>query len=91
MWCVYIIQSDKDHSYNIGCTDNISQRLNEHNSGLSKYTSKKIPWKLMYIENVPGMKDARTREAFLKRQRNRKFYEKLIQAQLVTPSTRGDC
>lgn len=91
MWVVYIIQSKKDKSYYIGCSDNVYERLFEHNSGLSKYTSRKIPWTLKYIEHVKDMKAARKREAFLKRQRNRKFYEKLIQSQLVTPSTRGDC
>jgi putative endonuclease len=91
MWIVYIIQSDKDQSYYVGCTDNIEQRLNEHNTGLSKYTSRKIPWRLKYFERVKDMKEARKREAFLKRQRNREFYEKLIHSQLVTPSTRGDC
>jgi len=90
-WFVYIIQSKKDNSYYIGCTDNLERRISEHNSGMSKYTSKKIPWSLKYFEIVEGMKAARKREAFLKRQRNRKFYEKLIQAQLITPSTRGDC
>lgn len=91
MWVVYIIQSEKDLSYYIGCTDNIEKRLIEHNSGLSKYTSRKIPWTLKYTEHLKDLKEARRREAFLKRQRNRRFYEKLINAQWVTPSTRGDC
>ena len=90
-WCVYILQSEKDDSYYIGCTNDLGRRITEHNSGLSKYTSKKMPWAIKYVESVENLKEARKREAFLKRQRNRKFYEKLINAQLVTPSTRGDC
>ena len=91
MWVVYILQSEKDQSYYIGCTENMDKRLIEHNTGLSKYTSSKMPWILRYVEQVKDMKEARKREAFLKRQRNRKFYEKLIATQLVTPSARGDC
>jgi putative endonuclease len=59
MWIVYIIQSEKDKTYYIGCTNNISKRLTEHNSGFSKYTSKKIHWKLRYVEKVADMKIAR--------------------------------
>ena len=90
-WCVYILQSVKDDSYYIGCTDDLDRSISEHNPGLSKYTSKKMPWNIKYVESVENLIEARKREAFLKRQKNRKFYEKIINAQLVTPSTRGDC
>ncbi|HEY3250291.1 MAG TPA: GIY-YIG nuclease family protein [Ignavibacteria bacterium] len=88
-WYVYILQSKKDKSFYIGCTENLELRIKEHNSGLSKYTSKKIPWALKYFEELKDMKSARSREAFLKRQRNRKFYERLIKTQLVTPEHSG--
>jgi putative endonuclease len=50
MYFTYILQSLLDNSFYIGCTEDLTIRLNEHNSGLSKYTSKKIPCKLVYYE-----------------------------------------
>jgi len=52
--------------------------LEYHNQGLSKYTSKKIPWKLVYIELFETKLEANQRELFLKKQRNRIFYGRLI-------------
>ncbi len=75
---VYILQSCVDHSYYIGYTYNIDQRLFDHNAGKSRYTSKKIPWKLVYSETFSSKKDALLRERFLKKQRNRSFYVRLI-------------
>jgi predicted GIY-YIG superfamily endonuclease len=42
-WLVYILQSEVD-----GVTQNIEKRLLEHNTGESKFTSTKTPWKLVY-------------------------------------------
>ena len=96
----YIIQSELDGSFYIGQTENLRNRLKYHNDGASKYTSRKIPWRLVYYEEFPNRSDAMKREKFLKKQRNKQFYQKLIEnwsgissnresVQLVTPSTRG--
>jgi len=74
----YIIQSQKDFSYYIGHSSDIEKRLEYHNQGLSNYTSKKMPWKLVYIETFPTKKEANQKELFLKKQRNSSFYERLI-------------
>ncbi len=47
---IYIIQSDLDHSYYKGFSENYLERLKQHNEGWSKYTSRKIPWRLVYVE-----------------------------------------
>ncbi|CAN5145777.1 hypothetical protein BH09PAT2_BH09PAT2_02970 [soil metagenome] len=44
MYFVYVLESEKDQSYYIGCTDNIEERLIEHNSSSKGYTKKKRPW-----------------------------------------------
>ncbi len=75
---IYILQSLVDDSLYIGYTQSIEQRLIQHNAGFSKYTSKKIPWKVVYTETFPSKKEAIIRERFLKRQKNRKFYVSLI-------------
>ncbi|RIJ46624.1 GIY-YIG nuclease family protein [Maribellus luteus] len=77
---VYILQSDQDESYYIGFTSNLEIRLEYHNSGKSKYTSRKMPWKLVYSESYASKSEAMKREKFLKQQRNRTFYERLIKS-----------
>ncbi|MBU1065833.1 GIY-YIG nuclease family protein [bacterium] len=46
----YILQSGLDQSFYIGYTANIKKRLEEHNNGESRYTKRKIPWKLVHLE-----------------------------------------
>jgi len=78
MFQTYILQSELDGSYYIGHTSDISKRLKEHNQGKAEYTSKKIPWKLVYVEIYDEKGKAFSREIFLKKQRNRNFYQQLI-------------
>jgi len=50
MFYVYIIKSEKTRKYYVGSTNNLNKRIEEHNTGKSKYTSKGIPWDLIYYE-----------------------------------------
>ena len=75
---VYILESQKDGSYYIGYTSDVNKRLNDHNSGKSRYTSRKTPWKLVYHEEFEAKSEAIRRERFLKNQKNRDFYMSLI-------------
>lgn len=75
----YILQSEKDSSFYIGQTEDLEKRLALHNQGLSKYNSKKTPWKIVYFEELGTRNEAQKRELFLKKQRNRSFYKKLIE------------
>jgi putative endonuclease len=43
MFYTHILQSEIDNSYYIGHSSDINKRLEYHNQGLFKYTSKKIP------------------------------------------------
>ena len=79
---VYILQSKKDNSYYIGFTSDLNQRLKYHNSGKSRYTSKKMPWKVVYTEKFNTRSEAMKREKFLKKQKNQEFYSKLIMKQI---------
>ncbi len=75
---VYILQSGIDQSFYIGYTQNIPKRLAEHNAGKSHYTTRKIPWKLVYQESFNSKTEALIRERFLKNQKNKEFYTRLI-------------
>ena len=78
MFYVYILKSEKDNSFYIGQTNDLDKRLNFHNQGLSRYTSRKMPWNIVYSEKYKTRTEALKREQFLKKQRNRAFYESLI-------------
>jgi len=56
-----------DDSYYRGFTENYHERIKQHNSGWSKYTSGKMPWKLVYVENFETKKEALSREKSLKK------------------------
>ena len=80
MYYVYIIQSKKDSSFYIGFTGNLQRRLEEHNQGKSRYTRTKLPWALVYSEKFDSKSEALKRERFLKNQKNKEFYKKLIRS-----------
>ena len=77
---VYIIQSEVDNTYYKGFTENLENRIWEHNNGKSRYTSKKIPWKLVYLEEYETKKEALIREKQIKRF-NSQYLKKLIEKQ----------
>ena len=74
---VYILRSKRDSSFYIGYTKDLDRRLSEHNEGRSRYTARKAPWELYYVEEYENKRDAIKREMFLKKQRNIEFYEGL--------------
>ena len=67
MFYVYIIQSEQDQSFYKGFSENYSERLIQHNTGFSKYTSRKIPWKLVHLEIYGTKAEALKREVVLKK------------------------
>jgi len=64
---VYILQSTVDGSYYKGFTENLTQRLLDHNAGKSEYTSQKIPWNFVYIEAFAEKRLALMREKAIKK------------------------
>jgi putative endonuclease len=70
---VYVLYSSKFDKIYVGQTCDISNRLREHNNGLSGYTKRYIPWKLIYTEKFSNRGDALKREKQLKSSRGRSF------------------
>ncbi len=64
MYYVYILQNESQDLY-FGSTDNLKRRLEEHQTGKSRYTKGTI-WELIYYEAYKAESDARTREQKLK-------------------------
>ena len=83
---VYLIQSQVDKSYYVGISENPKRRLDEHNIGKLKITSKKKPYKLVYIKEYENYKLARKHEIWLKKKN--KIYKNNL-AQLAPPEGAG--
>ena len=59
---MYILECS-DGSYYVGSTKNLEYRLSEHQTGKgAKYTSRRLPVKLVYSEEYERVADAYTRE-----------------------------
>ena len=80
MFYVYILQSEVDASFYIGFTANLELRLMQHNNGEATFSRRKKPWKLVYSEEFLNKSEALKREKFLKRQKNKNFYNSLIKS-----------
>jgi putative endonuclease len=78
VFIVYIIYSRLLDRYYIGYTTDIVKRLDEHNSGISKFTSGAIDWVLKYSESFSDRGSAMKREKDIKKKKSRKDIEWLI-------------
>ncbi len=65
---VYVLQNQTAKHY-IGLTENLHQRLAQHNAGLSKWTRAKGPWRLVWHIGPMSLSEARKLENLLKRQK----------------------
>lgn len=66
MYYVYILQSRKDKSYYTGFTENLKQRLKEHNYGTADYSKSKTPFELIWFCTFKDKKKAPDFEKYLK-------------------------
>ncbi len=65
---VYVLRNPAGKYY-IGLTNDVARRLEQHNSGQSKWTKKHGPWKLAWQQGPMTLGDARKLENWLKRQK----------------------
>jgi putative endonuclease len=75
---VYILESLKDGTYYVGSTNNLSDRVERHNQGRSKYTQNRGPWVAVYYEKHLKRADAVKREKAIKNRKDRDYIERLI-------------
>jgi len=68
MYRVYVIQNE-ERRYYIGLTDDVIRRLDDHNSGVSVWTSHRGPWQLRWTSEAMSLGEARKLENFLKKQK----------------------
>jgi len=66
MYFVYILQSKRCRRFYIGVTQDLKERLENHNNGYTKSTKPYGPWELIYIEEYESKYKAYKREYYLK-------------------------
>jgi putative endonuclease len=79
-WYVYIIKStSRPEKIYIGSTNDIKRRIRNHNQGNTRSTRYFTPWILIYNEKYTTRKEALIRERQLKKWKNRKRIDSLIE------------
>ncbi len=68
---VYILHNKRTHFIYIGYSENLKQRIGEHNYGQSRSTKAYLPLELIHYEAYKNKKDAKRREMYLKTNKGR--------------------
>ena len=79
---VYILYSQKDHKFYVGCTGNLENRIKEHNSRKVTATKNRVPLIIIYSEKFEIKLEAFNRERFLKSLWSGRFKKKILKEYL---------
>jgi putative endonuclease len=66
MYYVYILRSQTSGRFYVGSTQDVENRLGEHNAGESKSTLAGRPWVALHAESYPTLAEARRQERKIK-------------------------
>ena len=66
MFFVYVLRSEINGYFYVGMSQNVYERIAEHNRGKTKSTKAYKPWTLFFFETFPTRIEARKREVYLK-------------------------
>ena len=76
---VYILESlDFENRFYVGFTENLTNRLKEHNSGKLPNTKRYLPWKIKSAHAFPSKSKALAFETYLKSPSGRAFAKKRL-------------
>ena len=76
-YSVYVIRNREGKFY-VGLSNDIHNRVNQHNTGESEWTQGKGPWTLIWQSEKMCLSDARKLELLLKRQKGGDGFYKMI-------------
>lgn len=79
---VYILQSKTTSRYYAGSTQDVSNRLNEHNSGECKWTRHGVPWDLVYLAEFPSRSEAVKEERRIKSRGIGRYLQEMLTKRL---------
>ena len=63
---VYVLRSESTGRYYTGCTEDLENRLHEHNAGENQSTVYGVPWAVIYCEEVATRSEANRLEKKIK-------------------------
>jgi len=79
MYYVYILESSKSDILYYGYTGNLRKRVEEHNTGQTKFTKGHISWKLVWYCAFENKQKAKDFELYLKSGSGKAFvYKRLV-------------
>jgi len=71
---VYVLQSVRTGKLYLGWTTDLQRRLEQHQTGQSRYTRSRGPWELVAYEHCASREAAKQRERLLKRNPRMRFF-----------------
>jgi putative endonuclease len=85
MYNVYVLLSKSTNKLYIGQTNDLPRRLQEHETGLARYTSGRGPWKLILSEQFSTRAEAMQREKSLKSSNGREWLKTMLNGRACPP------
>ena len=82
-YCVYVLNSLKDHKHYIGFTMNLENRIVDHNEGKTTSTAPRRPLELIYCEFHKSKEDAMRRERYFKTTAGKKVLKLMLREALI--------
>jgi len=86
---VYVLYSEKDGNLYTGFSNNLSQRIEQHNKGLVPSTKERCPLTLIYYEFSLSQNDATHREKYLKTTYGKRFLKSRLKHYLLNRNFTG--
>ena len=82
MFYTYVLQSESDNKFYAGFTNDLKQRIEQHNKGYVESTKDHRPLKLIYYEACINRNDALKREKYFKSYHGKEFLYKRLNSYL---------
>ena len=78
MYFVYVLRSLSTSRHYIGFTSDLTQRLGQHNAGITKSTRNRGPWELLHQESYEMRSEAMRRGHYLKSGQGRQELQRIL-------------
>jgi putative endonuclease len=79
----YVLMCEKTGTFYTGCTNNLQQRIEQHNKGEVWHTKCRLPVKLIYFEACLNKDDAYRRERYLKTGMGKRYLKNRLKGGLT--------
>ncbi|MFH0907814.1 MAG: GIY-YIG nuclease family protein [bacterium] len=83
IFCFYVLRSLKSGRLYKGQTQDIEQRVRQHNTGKTRSTKAGRPWRLVYSETYAAREQAIERERYFKSLKGGRELKKILAASLT--------